>query len=515
MILRKPYAFLIKNFRKINIVILLLSLFVYTKTLDLISFTRNYASTGIYNELDLISNYINTPFILAMVFIIVFSSILIYLLKYKDKPIKTYILLVIEYLILIGLSIYTLSFYNHIFINGFNRQQALVISDLIFISSLPQYIILILLFIRSIGLDLKSFGFHQDKDLLVNEEDREEVEVEATFNKDKYKRNIKKVLRETKYFVLENKIYLSIIFVILLLFTTTFIYKNVYLKGKLYNMNENISSNYYQFNVKNVYITDRDYKGDIIDENSSFVILNIDVKNDYQVSRNIALNKFMLFVGNDYYVPDTSYDSYFSDMGNIYHDQVMDAYQKSNYHIIFKIKKPSKDDNFLLRYENVLNDNLIRVKLKIQDISSFIEKDSKKLGEELTVPLNLNENYKIKFNKYELGNSFNYNYVSCDRFNNCPVLTGTLTAPNNKKLMYISFSTINKSRKEIINFIKKYGKVRYIVNDKVKEEKIKSNVDVNYYGNYLYYTLNNEISNASSIEFVFTVRSYQYIYKIL
>ena len=111
MILRKPYAFLIKNFRKINIVILLLSLFVYTKTLDLISFTRNYASTGIYNELDLISNYINTPFILAMVFIIVFSSILIYLLKYKDKPIKTYIFLVIEYLVLIGLSIYTLSFY--------------------------------------------------------------------------------------------------------------------------------------------------------------------------------------------------------------------------------------------------------------------------------------------------------------------------------------------------------------------------------------------------------------------
>ena len=190
-------------------------------------------------------------------------------------------------------------------------------------------------------------------------------------------------------------------------------------------------------------------------------------------------------------------------------------YETSNYHIIFKIKKPSKDDNFLLRYENVLNDNLIRIKLKIQDISSFIEKDSKKLGEELTVPLNLNEDYKIKFNKYELGNSFNYNYVSCDRFNNCPVLTGSLTAPNNKKLMYISFSTINKSRKEIINFIKKYGKVRYIVNDKVKEERIKSNIDVNYYGNYLYYTLNNEIVNASSIEFVFTVRSYQYIYKIL
>ena len=70
MILRKPYAFLIKNFRKINIFILLLSLFVYVKTLDLISFTRNYAATGVYNELDLISNYITTPFILSMILII-------------------------------------------------------------------------------------------------------------------------------------------------------------------------------------------------------------------------------------------------------------------------------------------------------------------------------------------------------------------------------------------------------------------------------------------------------------
>lgn len=516
MILRKPYAFLIKNFRKINIFILLLSLFVYVKTLDLISFTRNYAATGVYNELDLISNYITTPFILSMILIITLCSILIYLLKYKDKPIKTYVLIVIEYLVLIGLSIYTTSFYNDIFIRGYNHQQALIISDLLFIFSLPQYVILLLLFIRSIGLDLKSFGFSQDKNLLIEESDREEVEVEATFNKDKYKRNIKRALRETKYFILENKIYLLIISIIFLLVISTLLYKNVYLKGRIYNMNQNISSNYYQFNIKNAYITDRDYKGDVIDNNSSFIVLNMNVKNTLGRTRNLQLNRFMLYVGNKYYVPDTSYDNYFKDMGEIYHEQKILPGTINNYFIIFRIDKPKENDNFLLKYQDATgNGNLLRIKLKIKDISAYIEKDRKTLKEELTVPINPNDSTIIKINKFIVGTTAKYNYVKCDKYNNCPVYQNTLTVNNDKRILMMEFSPINKSKTETISFIKNYGKVRYKIGDKVYTEKLKNTTDVSYYGNYLYFTLTNKVQNATSIELIFTVRSYQYIYKLI
>ena len=42
MIIRKPYAFLIKNFRKIHIVLLILSLFVAYKLINVNSFVYEF-----------------------------------------------------------------------------------------------------------------------------------------------------------------------------------------------------------------------------------------------------------------------------------------------------------------------------------------------------------------------------------------------------------------------------------------------------------------------------------------
>ena len=59
MILRKPYAFLIKNFKKINIILLALVIFILWKNLSLYSFVKDYIQTGIYNtKFDSINNYI-------------------------------------------------------------------------------------------------------------------------------------------------------------------------------------------------------------------------------------------------------------------------------------------------------------------------------------------------------------------------------------------------------------------------------------------------------------------------
>ena len=516
MILRKPYAFLIKNFKKINILIFILTVFVFTKTTNLIGFVKTYSQTGIYNELDLISNYINISFIGPILIILALSSVLLYLLKYKDKPIKAYLFTIIEYFILIILLIYANSFFNDVDLNGFNRQQALLLKDMLTVVSIPQYPLMLILFIRSIGLDLKSFGFNEDKEFLASEEDREEVEVDAHFNKDKYKRNIKKTLRETKYFVLENKVYLSIIFVVLTLFTGFYVYKNIYLKNKIYGMNSNISSNYYTLNIKNSYITTRDYKGDTIDDASSFVILDVDIRNNLGGIRKMELNRFMLYVDDRYYVPDTSYDNYFKDMGDIYHGQDLIPGNVQNYFIVFKIDKPKEDANFLLRYQDVIDKgNLIRIKLNIKDISPFILKDSKSFLEELNIPINLNNNTIIKINDFSVSKNASYNYVKCDRFNNCPVYQNTISVPDNKRILVLKFYSPNKSKSEIISFVKNYGKIRYKVGDKTYLEKINDAVDVSYYGNYLYYTLPSNVENANSLEIVFTVRSYQYIYKLI
>ena len=49
MVLRKPYAFLIKHFKLINLMLLLLVSFSLYRILNLYSFVRDYVQTGIYS----------------------------------------------------------------------------------------------------------------------------------------------------------------------------------------------------------------------------------------------------------------------------------------------------------------------------------------------------------------------------------------------------------------------------------------------------------------------------------
>ena len=50
MIIRKPYAFLIKHFKKIHLILLVFSAFVYYKNLQLSSFVTEFVSLGTYDS---------------------------------------------------------------------------------------------------------------------------------------------------------------------------------------------------------------------------------------------------------------------------------------------------------------------------------------------------------------------------------------------------------------------------------------------------------------------------------
>ena len=60
MIIRKPYAFLIKNFKKIHIALLILGIYVGYKLLDVITFVNEFMKFGTYDlYANPVSNYIS------------------------------------------------------------------------------------------------------------------------------------------------------------------------------------------------------------------------------------------------------------------------------------------------------------------------------------------------------------------------------------------------------------------------------------------------------------------------
>lgn len=517
MILRKPYAFLIKNFKKINIILLALVGFILWKNLSLYGFVKDYISTGIYNTmLDPIQNYVGLFEYLAFIFVFIICGILAYLLKYKNKPYATYIFILIVDVITFILFIY-IKYYFTINITGeFDLAAVLVLRDLAFISTLPYYPMLFLLIIRSVGLDLKKFGFGEDKDFIqIGEEDREEVEVEVSFDKDKFIRQIKNKTRLAKYFFLEHKLSLTIIFIIILLIGTFNIYTYAFVENKVYKFNQTLNRNGYDITFNNVYITNRDYTGNIINEKMSYIVLETTIKNNATNSRIFDSTKLYLYVNDAYYLPTDRFNNYFADMGTLYSkDKKIKGGETQKILFVYEIKKPRNNSNFLLTYQTTnIHKNATRISVKITDISKFITKATKKLGETIEIPINENKKWNFSISNYQLVNQIDYRYGECNTTGTCPIYEDTLISPTGKSILYFRFDVTDETKTAFLSFLKKYGKVKYTINGEEKENKIRYAIS-KYRGNYVYLIVDNDISNATDISLMLTVRSYQYFYQI-
>ncbi len=518
MILRKPYALLIKYFQKINILLLLLVGFVFYQNLQIHQFVKDYLETSIYNPtLDSINNYANIYVYLAFIVIMVISVILIYLLHYKDKPYASYIYILVANFITFAFFLYTDNYFTYQVIEGYNLVAIKVVKDLLFISTLPYYPMIFILLIRSIGIDLKSFGFQEDKEFVeINEADREEVEVQVGFDKDRFLRKIKYYFRHFKYFFLEHKISLLIVFVIVLMLFGFNFYRYFYVENKIYSMNEVFQSNNYRIKVEHTYLTDKDFSGNVVSEEGTyFILVDLKIENLLSDVRNFDIEKMLLFVDDDYYVPTTRFNSYFTDMGNLFTNKSLGAHETTSYLLVYEVPKPRDGANFLLKYQDLSSrdSKLIRVRMKIQDISTFKERGSANLSEDFTIPINLSEKVSFRFSSYEISDSVNYTYQQCSP-NSCPIYQGTVNAGNGKKILYIKGSFGESTKQEFLNFVLKYGKIRYRVNGEYQLSEIQYAVNRTYRGNYLYFIVPEEIVNADSIDFVFTIRTYQYFYKL-
>ncbi len=516
MILRKPYAFLIRNFKKINFILLALVIFVLWKELELYQFIKDYIATGIYSsQLDSISNYVNILSIGAIVLIAIISAVLAYLLKYKDKPFISYVIILIVSILTLILFIYNYYYFTMSATKEFDLVSGLAIRDLSFIATLPHYPVILLLLIRSIGLDLKRFGFGEDKEFAeINDEDREEVEVEITFDKDRYIRMFKKNLRYLKYTFLEHKFSISVLIVLVVLLASFNVYHYAFVVNKVYSMGETVSANGLNFEIENAYITNRDYTGNQIAKSKYYFILDVKITNNQNTAVPISSRYFFLYVDNKQYTPTERYNLYFTDIGTLYTSgKKIKASSSENLLFVFEIDKPTKDSNFLLTYRTgQFNDSAKRIRVQVRDISNFIEKANVSLGEELTVPINLNKEWTFSLSNFQLTNSINYRYEKCNA-KTCPIYEATLESKENQVILYAKYNLEEGSKKDFLDFIKNYGKIRYTINGQTKEMNI-SYLLTNYRGNHLFIAAPSEMVNAQNIELYFTVRTYQYFYQL-
>lgn len=520
MILRKPYAFLIKHFKKIHILLLIIMFYGIYKTNNLSTFFSNYARnpSGFY-ESTLANTYINTLFFIGFIFIIVLSIIVFILMKQKEKPTKLYIVITFTYIILLILLFVDVSYLRTIIMEQLNPRETRMIRDINSIALIPQVILSIFVFIRAVGFNIKKFNFSQDiEDLQIDISDSEEFELTIGTDKNKINRLIRKIKREFGYFYLEHKTLIIGIICIVFMFVFGGFFYNKYIINKIYEQEDVVRMNGMSYKILNFYSSNLNYKGENIKEKDhTFLILSIKMFNGKTEARKVSLDDMRIVIGDNIYLPITKkYDS-FKDLGNGYNNNIIESGEEVAYIFVYKVLDEDLNKNMILRY----NDNVfftpdgigskylkINVKPKIiSEISTFPKAELKK---EVYYGLsNLGETY-LTINNVELKDKYSYKIGNLIYYINDPM--------DNRLIMKINYDYKPDDKilnfKKLSDFLKEHGSIKYKKNNKEVILKYKDVTPRNYIDSNIYLSVPSDVKNSENIELIINIRDKVYIHKL-
>lgn len=354
MILRKPYGFLIKYFKIIHLVITAILAYVVIKYRDIYIYMGKCIKNSV-NKYDA-SSYINYQIFIYIILAGLLLFLVYWLLKYKDKPRRIYIVSIVGYLI-IGIILFITFIYLREFNNNLIDQKTIrLYRDILFIGSLFQYYIIIVMIIRGLGFDIKKFNFSKDvQELNLSIEDTEEVEVNIGLNTTNIVREVRKQSREFGYFFREYKIYIIVIIIAIMMFLGYKGYNYFSNKYKVYQENEYVGE------IKHLSIKESYYQ---INNDQNYIVIKF---NTYTSGSKDKLNSgnIILDVNGNKYTVDKNVCYKFKSIGNCYKQQYINN-NESQYILVYLVDKLNIDKSYVVYNESY--DKSYRIGLKMKNI---------------------------------------------------------------------------------------------------------------------------------------------------
>lgn len=352
MVLRRPYAFLIKHFRLIHLIITAILTYLVISNRRVYKYLSTVISdlVNIYNAL----SYINYSIYILIFVVIVLCFLVYYLLKFKDKPRRIYIATIVGYII-VAVFMVILFTYMRTFLDTVVDQKTIrLYRDILLMTLLFQYYIIIVMLIRGLGFDIKKFNFSKDaQELNLNESDSEEVEVNTKIDTTNIMRSVRKQQREFSYFFSEFKVYILVLLALVLIFLGYRGYNYFNAKYKVYSENQTVGGAYRLAVLNTHYATSND---------KNYIIINFEISKNGKTER-FNLGNLELNVGNKKYGYDKNKCYKFSKYGKCYKKQYITSDSK-NYIVVYQIDKLEKKNAYLTYNEHY--DSSYKIKLNIK-----------------------------------------------------------------------------------------------------------------------------------------------------
>ncbi len=418
MIIRKPYAFLIKHYKIINLLLLVPMLYITLKFGDISKFFQDYIRAKYSTPETIIAGkYITALTYIVLIFLILYNLTLYILMKSKKKSTFDYIAGTIFYILLLVLSLYFFNTMKAIELRKASDAAVLMARDIALIVSLPNYPLVFLTLLKGIGFNIKTFRIDNNYDLQITEEDAAEVEVQLGADNYAIKRNIVHILRELKYYVLENKFVFTCLGIVLLVTIFTSLYINIGVYNRKYNINQSFALDAFTFTVKDSYVTDVDYAGRVVDDDYCYLVVKLEILNRSTQSEVLYGDNFRIYRGKTYYFPNLDRSNRFVDLGNYYNGEPIPSEKQEIINLAYKIPKKEAKKTFQLKIlssTHEKNGKLIpayqTIKLKPKDIVESKDLGKIKVGKEISLEETTLGKTKYKLNSVRFVKTYTWDY---------------------------------------------------------------------------------------------------------
>lgn len=521
MILKKPYAFIIKYFKLIHFLLTLLIAYLIYKTNSILDFVTNYISsnTSVVGQ-NLTDNLFNSLCFIFPILIIICALIFIGIMYKKEKPFMFYIInifIFIFFLIIFGYSFNVIKEMQSVIVD---IRIIKIIHDLLIILIGVEAISFITFLIRAVGFDIKKFDFLSDINKLdINESDKEEFEFNINIDFDDKKRKRKRKLRYLKYAYVENKLFANIMIGLIVIIGGYFIYSSFDIYKKSNNEKTILSLNNFNLGVEESYLTNKNYLGKTLFDDKYLLVAKLKVK-AHSTNQKMVIGDFTLTIDSTKFKAIDSYAKEIKDIGITYKTQILDNNDFEYYIIAFEIPQNLINSNMVLSYN--VSDEDIEIKLNPIKIDENIKNYTYKSGDKISFKESMLGKITLDINSYEISKKFKieYNFKSSkgDIYPSIEYITPNINSNYDKVLLKVTTNLINEEvNSNISNFkelISTYGIIKYKIDNKVKYQKGLTLVSSNKVkqNNIYYIEANEEITKASSISIIFKVRNQEYEY---
>lgn len=525
MILRKPFAILIKNFKLIHLALAILISYMVYSTNRVVSFFMDYINnTAVLIDHDIVTSLFITPVYISIFCIFLAITIIVFLLAFKKKPVKFYLYSILTYIFTLVILLSAKNTISELEVNLITLKTLKLVQDLTIISLVLQGIVLFNVIITATGFNIKKFNFVKDlEELDITDVDSEEFEVSLEIDNDKLRRNYIKSKRYLYYVYKENKYVFITLVSILLVVIGTLVYLNVGVYNKTYKENEYFQTNEYVINIEDTYLSKYDYLGNVISDDYQFVIAKVKIKNLFNSLKFLKSVSLVLNI-NDHRLYNTiDYKRSFFELGNLYKNESIEN-DYATYILVYKIPNSYVDDKMVLTYTDN-NKKVTKIKINPTNLNKEVELSNNELNTELVLENSVLGNTKVIISSFDVSNVFKETYNFCleSCIESSEYIRSSLNENDSKALLKLT-STITyddltiEAPASIYEFYSKFGSLVYTINGVEKTIKLNGNeikAVKTYNSNTTYIEVPSEVVNADKLVIIINVRNsvYKYVLK--